>query len=266
MFNNQPLAHFLKPQSIDEIIGQDEIIGKNSFLKRAIENDTLPSMIFYGPSGTGKTSLALVISKLTKSKFKRINAVSAGISDLRKIIEEAIQGKKSLFKEKTILFIDEIHRFNKKQQDFLLPFVENGTITLIGATTENPSFEVNSALLSRSQVFVFKILSEKEIFQILNNAQKKLLTLEKIKEKEKISKDILNFIAFYAHGDARFSLNIYELALQELKINKKINQESIKKIIQNKALMYDKNGSEHYNIISALHKSMRDSDPDAAAY
>ncbi|MCK5588809.1 MAG: AAA family ATPase, partial [Candidatus Pacebacteria bacterium] len=261
---NIPLAHFLKPKTLNEIIGQKKIIGKNSFLRKAVENDNLPSMIFYGPPGTGKTSLACVISEITKSDFKKVNAVSAGITDLRNIIIEAQENQNSLFKKKTILFIDEIHRFNKKQQDFLLPFVEDGTITLIGATTENPSFEVNSALLSRTQVFVFKMLQEEDIVQILKNGQDKLL---KIKNSKKgINDNILKFIAFFSHGDARFALNIYELALQELKNDKNLTEDVIKNIIQNKALMYDKNGQEHYNIISALHKSMRDSDPDAAAY
>ncbi len=261
---NIPLAHFLKPKTLNEIIGQKKIIGKNSFLRKAVENDNLPSMIFYGPPGTGKTSLACVISEITKSDFKKVNAVSAGITDLRNIIIEAQKNQNSLFKKKTILFIDEIHRFNKKQQDFLLPFVEDGTITLIGATTENPSFEVNSALLSRTQVFVFKMLQEEDIVQILKNGQDKLL---KIKNSKKgINDNILKFIAFFSHGDARFALNIYELALQELKNDKNLTEDVIKNIIQNKALMYDKNGQEHYNIISALHKSMRDSDPDAAAY
>ena len=263
---NTPLAHFLKPTKIEDIIGQDHIIGNDSFLKRAIENNNIPSMIFYGPSGTGKTSLALVISKIMNTKFEKVNAVSAGISDLREIIKQALINKKSLFNKKTILFIDEIHRFNKKQQDYLLPFVENGTITLIGATTENPSFEVNSALLSRTQVFVFKTLTKEHIFEILKKSQEKILSLKVISEKNKINEPILIFIAFYSHGDARFALNIYELAIQEKINGQKITQKTIKNIIQNKALMYDKNGSQHYNIISALHKSMRDSDPHAAAY
>ncbi len=263
---NTPLAHFLKPNSLDEIIGQEKIIGPETFLRRAIENDNIPSMIFYGPPGVGKTSLAVVISKMTGAKFKKVNAVSAGIADLREVVSEARRDRQSLFQNKTILFIDEIHRFNKKQQDFLLPHVEDGTVILVGATTENPSFEVNSALLSRTQVFVFQQLTKEDIFKILKQAQERLLKLGRIGEDEKLAEKILIFIAFYSHGDARFALNIYEMALGEQEAGKKINQAVIKDIIQNKALMYDKNGSQHYNIISALHKFMRDSDPHGAAY
>ncbi len=261
---NTPLAHFLKPKKISEIIGQDEIIGKGSFLKKAIENDELPSMIFYGPSGVGKTSLAMTIAEKTNSFFHKVNAVSSGIADLKKIIKQAENNKQQLFNKKTILFIDEIHRFNKKQQDYLLPFVEDGTIILIGATTENPSFEVNHALLSRVKIFVFKNLTEKDILKILSNAQNKLLKLNNAKKG--IEKNFLEMIAKSANGDARVALNLYEIILQELKNGKKITKKIIEEIINKKILKYDKNGQEHYNIISALHKSMRNSDPDASAY
>lgn len=198
-----PLAHYLKPRSLDEIIGQDEIVGKDSFLRKAIERDKLPSMIFYGPPGCGKTSLASVISLVTNSEFEVVNAVSAGIADLRKIIKRANESLQSIFQKKTILFIDEIHRFNKKQQDFLLPYVEDGTIILIGATTENPSFEVNSALLSRSQVVVFRSLEKEDIYKILKQGQNKILRIKEAKTG--VDDTILKIISEYSKGDARFA-------------------------------------------------------------
>ena len=262
--SSTPLAHFLKPKKLSEIVGQDSIVGKDTFLFKAIANDQIPSMIFYGQSGVGKTSLAMTIAEKTNSEFLKINAVSAGIADIKKIIAQAQEDQKQLFDKKTILFIDEIHRFNKKQQDFLLPFVEDGTITLIGATTENPSFEVNSALLSRVKVFVFERLSEESLLTILENAQKKLLKLNHAKKG--IARKYLKIIANSADGDARIALNLYELVLQELKNRHKITQKIIEKILSQKILKYDKNGQEHHNTISALHKSMRNSDPDASAY
>ncbi len=259
-----PLAHQLKPTNLDEIIGQDHLLSKQSFLRKTIDRDQVPSMILYGPPGCGKTSLAYVIAKKTKSKFKIVNAVSSGIKDLKEVIKEAQIEGESLFQHKTILFIDEIHRFNKKQQDYLLPFVERGVVTLIGATTENPSFEVNSALLSRVQVFVLNALDFKAIRQIL------VLALDKAKIWKIYTKTIpskyIDMIAFYAHGDARFAINILEQLFLELNAGQKISQNLLKDILQNKALMYDKNGEEHYNIISALHKSMRDGDVDASVY
>ncbi len=259
-----PLAHKLKPENLDEIVGQEHLLGKSAFLRRAIERDEVPSMILYGPPGCGKTSLAYVVAKVTNSEFKIVNAVSAGIKDLREIIAEAKTGHTSLFKKKTILFIDEIHRFNKKQQDYLLPFVERGTVTLIGATTENPSFEVISALLSRAQVFVLQALSEQEILQILKNGIKKA---DKWKLMDfKVSKKLLTYIATFSHGDARFALNVLEQLIKEKNAGQQVTEELVKDIMQNKALMYDKGGEEHYNIISALHKSMRDSDTDASVY
>ncbi len=235
-------------------------------MRRAIERDALPSMILYGPPGCGKTSLAEVIARATKASFKRVNAVSGGIKDLREVVGEAQKARKesSLFGEqKTILFIDEIHRFNKKQQDYLLPFVERGVVTLIGATTENPSFEVNAALLSRSQVFVLNKLSTGELVQILKNA---LVKHAGASERKTFKEKHLKLIANYSHGDARFALNTLEQALKELESGAGISDELLKDIMQNKALSYDKDGEEHYNIISALHKSMRDSDVDASVY
>ncbi len=262
-----PLAHKLKPTSLEEIVGQEHLLNKSSFLRRAILRDEIPSMILYGPPGCGKTSLAYVIAKTTKSNFVIVNAVSAGIKDLRNVIEKAKSEKKSLFNKKTILFIDEIHRFNKKQQDYLLPFVERGVIILIGATTENPSFEVNSALLSRMQVFVLKALTEKNIKQILVQALAKIKKQKMVSfDSAKIDAKYLDLIAFYSHGDARFALNILEQIFKEISAGQKISERLLKDIMQNKALMYDKNGEEHYNIISALHKSMRDGDADAAVY
>ena len=256
----------MKPRSLDEIVGQEHILGKDSFLRRAIERDTVPSMILYGPPGCGKTSLAEVIARATKASFRRVNAVSGGIKDLREVVGQAQKARKekTLFGEqKTILFIDEIHRFNKKQQDYLLPFVERGLLTLIGATTENPSFEVNAALLSRSQVFVLQKLEVKDLIKILKNA----LVRHAGKDEQKAFKEkYLKLIANYSHGDARFALNTLEQAIKEFESGAKITEELLKDIMQNKALSYDKGGEEHYNIISALHKSMRDSDVDASVY
>ncbi|HEC21158.1 MAG TPA: replication-associated recombination protein A [Candidatus Peregrinibacteria bacterium] len=258
--SNKPLAYRLRPQRLDDIVGQDHLVGKGAFLRRAIERDELFSMILYGPPGCGKTSLAAVIALATKAEFAVVNAVAAGIKDLKAVVELSHKKQDGLFRERTIMFIDEIHRFNKKQQDYLLPSVEKGVVTLIGATTENPSFEVNSALLSRCQVFVLKALDDKSIEKIISNGLKQLG-----REKD-VKKEILQFVARYAHGDARFAINILEQLLRELDQGKKLTKDLAKEIMQKKALMYDKNGEEHYNIISALHKSMRDSDPDAAAY
>ena len=262
-----PLAHKMKPQDLSDIVGQEHLLADKSFLRNAIERDEIPSMILYGPPGCGKTSLAYVIAKKTKSHFKIVNAVSTGIKDLREIIARAkeLQGDNTLFKGgKTILFIDEIHRFNKKQQDYLLPFVERGVVTLIGATTENPSFEVNAALLSRSQVFVLHALSDEAVFTIL----KKAIGKEQITSKSVLGKleEMSQYIAQRSHGDARFAINTLEQLFKELDSGADINVELLQDIMQNKAILYDKNGEEHYNIISALHKSMRDGDVDASVY
>ena len=257
---NSPLADRVRPDSLDNLLGQDDIIGKGKLLREAIKKDELPSMIFWGPPGSGKTTLAFIIAKKTKSNFIKISAVSSGLKDLRSIIEEAETNKR--LGEKTILFIDEIHRWNKTQQDALLPYVENGTVILIGATTENPSFEVRSAILSRARVFVLQELKEKQLIDILNKA---------IKDKEKglgklnlkISKDVVKTIAKMSNGDARTALNVLEYAGL---ISKKITLEIIKESFQKSHLYYDKDGDEHYNIISALHKSMRGGDENASLY
>lgn len=263
----KPLSDRMRPDSLVDFLGQDEVIGEGKLLRKAIESDQLPSMIFWGPPGSGKTTLAAIIAKQTKSEFIQISAVSSGKKDLLAIIEQAkekeVQGKK------TILFIDEIHRWNKTQQDALLPYVEKGLITLIGATTENPSFEVRGALLSRSRVFVLKQLGKEQIVQIIDRA---------IKDKEnglgdlkiQMDKKTIETLATMSNGDARIALNVLEYAAYSSPENKKkkieINTDIIKEAFQKSHLLYDKDGEEHYNIISALHKSMRGSDADAALY
>lgn len=258
-FNN-PLADRMRPETLDEFLGQEEIVGEKKLLREAIRSDKIPSMIFWGPPGTGKTTLAFVIAKQTKSEFVRISAVSSGMKDLREVIERAKIDQR--LGKRTILFIDEIHRWNKSQQDGLLPHIESGLITLIGATTENPSFEVRGALLSRCRVFVFKQLSSEDIASLVKRAlkdKKKGLGNEKIK----INKKAIDLLSSVSNGDARVALNILEYAAS---VSKDINAELIKEATQKAALLYDKDGEEHYNIISALHKSMRGSDADAALY
>lgn len=259
-FNNSPLALRMRPENLDDFYGQDNIIGEGKMLRNAIQNDKLPSMIFWGPPGSGKTTLASIIAKKTKSEFAEISAVSSGLKDLRDIIVRAEENNR--LNIKTILFIDEIHRWNKKQQDGLLPYVEKGIVTLIGATTENPSFEIRGALLSRSRVFVLNSLTEESLIKIIKRA---------IADKEKglgnmdlkISEDAIRVLAQMSNGDARSALSVLEYATQ---INKDVDIKEIKEAFQKSHLLYDKNGDEHYNIISALHKSMRGSDPDAAIY
>ncbi len=255
-FNN-PLADRMRPDNLDDFLGQEEIIGEKKLLREAINNDSIPSMIFWGPPGTGKTTLALIIAKKTKSNFLRISAVSSGLKDLRILIEDA---KKS--KNRTILFIDEIHRWNKTQQDALLQHVENGLITLIGATTENPSFEIRGALLSRSRVFIFKELNKESLSLIIKRAlndKKKGLGELKIK----MDKKTIDFLCSISNGDARVSLNILEYASS---VSKNMTVELIKEAAQKTSIIYDKDGEEHYNIISALHKSMRGSEVNASLY
>ncbi len=259
---NPPLAHKMRPRNLEEFIGQEHLLGKNKPIRVAIENRNLPSsIILWGPPGCGKTTLAKLISRLTDCEFIETSAVSAGKEDIKKAINKA-----SLFNKKTILFLDEIHRFNKAQQDFLLPYVENGTIFLIGATTENPSFEVISALLSRSRVYILEPLTEDLIEKIILNALKDERGLNK---KAELREQEIRLIAQLSNGDARAALNILELAYSLAKKSeddqKTITEEDILNSAQ-KTLRYDKDGEEHYNIISALHKSMRDSDVQASIY
>ena len=258
--DQSPLADRMRPETLEDFLGQDEILGNDKMLRRAIKSDQLPSMIFWGPPGSGKTTLANIVAKQTKSEFIQISAVSSGVKDLREIIKQAQENK--LQNKKTILFIDEIHRWNKTQQDGLLPYVEKGLIILIGATTENPSFEVRSALLSRCRVFVLKQLTEEYLIEILNKAvQNKKNGLGNLNLK--ISQDVLKKISQMSNGDARIALNVLEYASN---LSNEINFEIIKEAFQKSYLLYDKDGDEHYNIISALHKSLRGSNADAALY
>jgi len=258
--NNKPLADRMRPDKLDEFVGQEELVGKNSFLKNAIKSGNIPSMIFWGPPGSGKTTLANIIANQTKADFNQLSAVTSGIKDLKEVIERAEQNAR--LRIPTILFLDEIHRWNKAQQDALLPHVEKGTIILIGATTENPSFEVNSALVSRSRVFVLHRLNTDNIAEILRSAlndEKRGLGNRKIK----LEKDVINLIAYLSNGDARTALNTLETCADQ---SEKITKELVKQAVQKQHLMYDKNGEEHYNIISALHKSLRGGDAHAGLY
>ena len=262
-----PLAARMRPETLEEFVGQEHILGENKLLYRAIKADKLGSVIFYGPPGTGKTTLARIIANTTESSFVQINATTSGIKDIKKCIEDA-KTLLGLNGKRTILFIDEIHRFNKTQQDTLLPFVEDGTIVLIGATTENPYFEVNKALISRSIIFKLEYLEKEDIKKLINNA---------IKDKEKglgeenikIDDDALEFLADAANGDARTALNGIEIAVLTTEpIDGAINIDLItaEESIQKRAIHYDKSGDNHYDTISAFIKSMRGSDPDAALY
>lgn len=257
---HKPLADRMRPNALGGFLGQEELIGKGKLLQQAIEADKLPSMIFWGPPGSGKTTLAFIIAEQTKSDFQQISAVSSGLKDLRVILERAQQNQR--LSQRTILFIDEIHRWNKKQQDALLPFVEKGVITLIGATTENPSFEVIGALLSRCRVFVLRQLQAEQLAQIINNAlQDKNRGLGNLKIK--IDSKVIEAMAQLSNGDARVALNVLEYASS---ISQKITLPLIKDAFQKSHLLYDKAGEEHYNIISALHKAMRGSDADGSLY
>jgi len=249
----KPLAEELRPKNIKDFFGQDKILGKTSLLRKAIEEDNVPSMIFYGPPGTGKTTLAKIIANKTKFHFEELSAVNSGTKDLRLVIERAELNKR--LNEKTILFIDEIHRWNKKQQDALLPCIENGLIILIGATTENPSFEINAALLSRCRVFTFEKLEENEIAKIIRRA---------IKEKNiNIENKAITFLKKMSNGDARVALNILDYAFS---FNKNIEEKDMKEAFQKQNLYYDKHGKEHHDLISALIKSMRGGEENAAIY
>ena len=268
MESESPLASRLRPKTLDEVVGQQHIVGKDKLLYRAIKADKLSSIIFYGPPGTGKTTLAKVIANTTSAEFKQINATSAGKKDMEEVVQQA-KNNQGMYGKKTILFIDEIHRFNKGQQDYLLPFVEDGTIILIGATTENPYFEVNSALLSRSIIFELKKLEKEDI---------KVLLLRAVDDCEKgmgsfgavIDEDALEFLADVCNGDARAALTAIELGIlttersADGKIHITIDVAS--ECIQKRVISYDKTGDNHYDTISAFIKSMRGSDPDAAVY
>ncbi len=254
--SNVPLADRMRPKTLDDFVGQENIVGSGKILRQAIEGDNIPSIIFWGPPGCGKTTLARIIANATKSEFIQLSAVSSGVKNIREEVAKAKELQTQGIK--TIVFIDEIHRFSKNQQDAFLPYVENGTITLIGATTENPSFEVNSALLSRCRVFVLEKLTAEHIKNLINNA----LNSEENLKHVTIEKDALEFLSDTSDGDARVALNALEFASR---IAKKIDKKIIEQALQ-KSLMYDKNGEEHYNIISALHKSMRGGNADASLY
>lgn len=262
-----PLADRMRPRNLDEFVGQEHILGDGKILRKLIESDSITSMILWGPPGVGKTTLAKIIAKRTKAKFENFSAVLSGIKEIREVMKQA--EKRRLYGQRTLLFIDEIHRFNKSQQDAFLPFVERGDIILVGATTENPSFELNSALLSRSKVFLLNPLKPEDIVVLLKKAlgdEKRGLGSMKIS----VADDILEKISLYADGDARVALNTLELAVLSatpssdgvIDITDKVLQE----VFQRKTLLYDKMGEEHYNLISAFHKSIRNSDSDAAVY
>lgn len=256
----QPLADRMRPNSLEGFLGQEFLVGPEKMLKKAIEEDKIPSMIFWGPPGSGKTTLAHIIAKQTKAEFKELSAVSSGKKDLENIVKEAEMNNR--LEKKTILFIDEIHRWNKAQQDALLPYVERGVVVFIGSTTENPSFEVISALLSRCRVFILKSLSQENLEKIIKNALKDK-TRGLGKEKIKIKPSVISLLAKMANGDARTALNALEYSAS---LNQEITKDILKEAFQKSYLMYDKQGEEHYNIISALHKSMRGSDANAALY
>ncbi len=262
---SEPLAARLRPRDLDEFVGQKHLLGEGKILRRLIEGDNIGSMIFWGPPGVGKTTLARIIAHRTKARFVDFSAVTSGIKEIKQVMEDAEKGRR--FGEKTILFVDEIHRFNKAQQDAFLPYVEKGSIILIGATTENPSFEVNGALLSRCKVFVLQALSEEDIMQLLRSAISDPRGFGDIKTD--ISEECLKMIAVFANGDARNALSTLEMAVlngEEEGGVVHVTREIVESCTSRKSLLYDKTGEEHYNLISALHKSMRNSDPDAAVY
>lgn len=260
-----PLANRLRPDTLEEFAGQEHLLGKGKMLRQLIERDQISSMIFWGPPGVGKTTLASIIAKKTKANFINFSAVTSGIKEIKDVMKEADENR--YMGLRTVLFVDEIHRFNRAQQDAFLPFVEKGSIILIGATTENPSFEVNAALLSRCKVFVLKALSEEDIVKLLRHA----LESEKGFAYQKVQMNArqIRAIASFANGDARTALNTLEMAVLNGDITPDgivITDKSMEQCVSRKSLLYDKSGEEHYNIISALHKSMRNSDPDAAIY
>lgn len=262
----QPLAARLRPQNLEEYAGQTHLLGKGKVLRRLIESDQVSSMIFWGPPGVGKTTLARIIAGRTKSAFIDFSAVTSGIKEIRTVMEQAERNRH--FGERTIVFVDEIHRFNKAQQDAFLPFVEKGSIILIGATTENPSFEINSALLSRCKVFVLHALTTEDLTGLLNRALKdnRGFGMQQVH----ITDDMIQAIANFANGDARNALSTLEMVVLNGEIDENggvtVTEETLEQCTSKKSLLYDKKGEEHYDLISALHKSMRNSDPDAAVY
>ena len=266
---HQPLAARMRPRTLDEVVGQEHLLAPGRALRRSVESDHVASMILWGPPGSGKTTLASVIARLTRARFVALSAVTAGVADLRRVVEDAEKLLRATGR-KTILFIDEIHRFNKAQQDAILPHVERGTVTLIGATTENPSFEVNAALLSRARVFTLRALEDEQVRAVLRRA---------LEDAERglggqgitVADDALAYLAGFANGDARSALNALELAADVAPAAdtggaRTITLAAVEDAVQRRAGLYDKGGEEHYNIISALHKSLRGSDPDAALY
>ena len=263
-----PLAARMRPQTFAEFVGQEHLVAEGRVLRKCIEADQLPSMVFWGPPGSGKTTLAHIIANVTRAQFSPLSAVSAGVADLRRVIGEAKKRLQSSGK-RTILFVDEIHRFNKAQQDAVLPFVENGTVTFIGATTENPSFEVIAPLLSRCRVFRLNLLSDNEIRLIVERAVK---DVERGLGKFQITigEEALRHLVTVSSGDARVSLNALEMAafatVPDSDGSRSIGLSAIEEALQHRALLYDKSGDQHYDLISALHKSLRGSDPDAALY
>lgn len=260
-----PLASRLRPDSLDCFVGQQHLLAPGKILRQMIDHDQIPSMIFWGPPGVGKTTLANIIAKKTHACFINFSAVTSGIKEIKEVMAQAETSR--LMGIKTVLFVDEIHRFNKAQQDAFLPYVEKGSIILIGATTENPSFEINAALLSRCRVFVLQALSEEDLLNLLKNAVQSpegFGSLEICMEEE-----LLRAIAVFANGDARTALNTLEMAVTNGQVGPgtiTVTKEGLEQCISKKSLLYDKNGEEHYNLISALHKSMRNTDPDAALY
>ena len=262
---SQPLAARIRPRTLEEYCGQKHLLGEGKILRRLIENDQIGSMIFWGPPGVGKTTLARIIAQRTRATFIDFSAVTSGIKEIKQVMEQAEKNRR--FGGKTILFVDEIHRFNKAQQDAFLPYVEKGSIILIGATTENPSFEINGALLSRCKVFVLHELSVDELCELLHHALKDPRGFGN--QEVEIGDDLIRAIANFANGDARSALSTLEMAVLNGTLDGAktiVTAETIEQCTAKKSLLYDKKGEEHYNLISALHKSMRNSDPDAAVY